>query len=38
VLHALAYETVRMLGFQSGRLERRLPRVVGRILGEAPRP
>ena len=37
VLHALTYETVRMLGFQAGRLERRLPRVVGRILGEAPR-
>lgn len=38
VLHALAYEAVRMLGFQAGRLERRLPRALGRLLGEAPRP
>lgn len=35
---ALAYEAVRMLGYQSGRLERLLPRGVARALGEAPRP
>jgi rhamnosyltransferase len=37
VLHAVAYEVVRMLGFQAGRLERRLPRPLARLLGEAPR-
>ena len=37
VPHAVAYETVRMLGFQSGRLEPRLPRALARRLGEAPR-
>lgn len=33
----LAYEVVRMAGFQCGRLERALPRRVVRTLGEAPR-
>jgi rhamnosyltransferase len=37
-LHALAYETVRMAGFQAGRMEKVLPRALARILGEAPRP
>ncbi len=36
-LHALAYEAVRMAGFQTGRLERLLPRALARLLGEAPR-
>lgn len=36
-LHALAYEAVRMAGFQAGRLEPVLPRGVVRLLGEAPR-
>jgi rhamnosyltransferase len=36
--HALLYETVRMAGFQSGRLERWLPPRLARRLGEAPRP
>jgi rhamnosyltransferase len=35
--HALAYEAVRLLGFQCGRLERALPRRVARMLGDAPR-
>ena len=34
---ALAYEAVRMAGFQCGRLEGRLPRALARFLGEAPR-
>lgn len=34
---ALLYETVRLAGFQCGRLERFLPRAAGRLLGEAPR-
>jgi rhamnosyltransferase len=38
VPHAIAYESVRMLGFQGGRLERWLPRALARLLGEAPRP
>jgi rhamnosyltransferase len=37
VPHALLYEAVRMLGFQCGRLERVMPRGLGRMLGEAPR-
>ena len=37
VVHALAYEAVRMLGFQAGRLEQWLPRLVARTMGEAPR-
>ena len=35
--HELAYETVRMTAFQAGRLEKRLPRGLARVLGEAPR-
>ena len=35
--HAVAFETVRMLGFQCGRLERLMPRALARRLGEAPR-
>jgi len=35
--HALAYEGVRMAGFQAGRAERLLPRFLARALGEAPR-
>lgn len=35
---ALVYESVRMAGFQAGRLERVLPRALVRRLGEAPRP
>jgi hypothetical protein len=35
--HALIYESVRMAGFQCGRLERWLPRALARLLGEAPR-
>lgn len=35
---AFAYESVRMAGFQLGRLERILPRSLARRLGEAPRP
>ncbi len=35
--HALAYEVVRMAGFQCGRLERLMPRALARRLGEAPR-
>ena len=35
--HAVAMEAVRMLGFQCGRLERRLPRALAAALGEAPR-
>lgn len=38
VAHAMAYEMVRVAGFQAGRLERVLPGGAGRILGEAPRP
>jgi hypothetical protein len=34
---AAVYETVRMLGFQLGRMERLLPKSVARALGEAPR-
>jgi rhamnosyltransferase len=34
---ALAYEAVRMAGFQAGRAEKLLPRGVARLLGEAPR-
>jgi len=36
-VHALAYEAVRMAGFQAGRLEKVLPRGLARLLGEAPR-
>ena len=36
--HALAYEAVRMAGFQAGRAERLMPRFLARVLGEAPRP
>lgn len=36
--HAVLYESVRMLGFQVGRLESRLPHSLSRGLGEAPRP
>jgi len=35
--HAVAMETVRMIGFQCGRLERWLPRGLAGALGEAPR-
>lgn len=35
--HALVYESVRMAGFQLGRLEPIMPRSLGRLLGEAPR-
>jgi len=35
--HAALFETVRMLGFQCGRLERLMPRALARRLGEAPR-
>jgi len=38
VPHAVAFESVRMLGFQCGRLERLMPRALARRLGEAPRP
>jgi rhamnosyltransferase len=34
----LLYESVRMAGFQLGRLEPLLPRGLARLLGEAPRP
>lgn len=34
----LLYESVRMAGFQCGRLERWTPRALTRLLGEAPRP
>ena len=34
---AAAYEMVRMMGFQLGRMERLLPKSVARALGEAPR-
>jgi len=37
VPHAIAVEAVRMLGFQCGRVERRLPVALARLLGEAPR-
>jgi rhamnosyltransferase len=37
VPHALVFEAVRMLGFQCGRMERRLPVALARLLGEAPR-
>jgi rhamnosyltransferase len=37
VPHAVLYETVRMIGFQCGRMERLLPCRVARWLGEAPR-
>ena len=37
-LYTLLYESVRMAGFQLGRMERRLPRGWARRLGEAPRP
>ena len=37
VLHAVVVEAVRMLAFQCGRLERRMPRALARRLGEAPR-
>ena len=36
--HAVAFEAVRMLGFQCGRLEGLLPKGLARRLGEAPRP
>jgi rhamnosyltransferase len=36
--HAFVYETVRMIGFQCGRMERVIPRALARRLGEAPRP
>ena len=38
VPHAVVVEAVRLLGFQFGRLERRMPRPLARMLGEAPRP
>lgn len=38
VPRTVLYEGVRMVGFQFGRLERRLPRALARVLGEAPRP
>lgn len=34
----VVYESVRMVGFQLGRLERYTPRALARVLGEAPRP
>jgi rhamnosyltransferase len=34
---AVVYETVRMAGFQLGRMERWLPKGFAKILGEAPR-
>jgi rhamnosyltransferase len=37
-IHAVMYETVRMIGFQCGRMERLMPRALARRLGEAPRP
>ena len=37
VPHAVVVEAVRMLAFQCGRLERRMPRALARRLGEAPR-
>jgi len=36
-LHAALYETVRMIGFQCGRMERLMPPGLARRLGEAPR-
>jgi len=36
-MHAMVYETVRMIGFQCGRMERHLPCRVARWMGEAPR-
>jgi rhamnosyltransferase len=35
--YTLLYETVRMIAFQCGRMERVMPRVLARTLGEAPR-
>ena len=35
--YTLLYETVRMIGFQCGRMERLMPRALARTLGEAPR-
>lgn len=35
--HAVVYETVRMIAFQCGRLERIMPRALTQRLGEAPR-
>jgi len=35
--HALCYETIRMIGFQLGRMERVMPGGLARHLGEAPR-
>lgn len=35
--YTLIYESVRMLGFQLGRMERLMPRGLARALGEAPR-
>lgn len=37
VPHAIAYEAVRVLGFQCGRVERAMPVALARLLGEAPR-
>ncbi len=37
VPHAIVFEAARMLGFQCGRVERRLPVALARLLGEAPR-
>jgi rhamnosyltransferase len=37
VPHAVVVEAVRLLGFQCGRLERRMPRPLARLMGEAPR-
>jgi len=37
VPYTLLYETVRMIGFQCGRMERVMPRALARTLGEAPR-
>jgi len=37
VLHALAYEAVRLTAFQVGRAEKLLPRRLVQFLGEAPR-
>jgi rhamnosyltransferase len=35
--YTLLYETVRMIAFQCGRMERVIPRGMARVLGEAPR-
>jgi rhamnosyltransferase len=35
--HAVVYESVRMVGFQLGRMERAIPKALARAMGEAPR-